>query len=181
MIDSRIDMIALNGGDGEHYNMQTELDNKYLVLKWDDINNTLNNSETRKLAMMLKKISIARAKDDKGERDYVVVSDSLPMYEEVYQTVLDLINGAPYETTNAKVYKAVEASLLAEREKIKSLIPTKKVVIIPDPEQPDEEISDKAVKIAEIMIPEETEEVKTAVELAKEVIAENKKNAKNKS
>lgn len=157
---SRIDNIGQNGNDGEHYNMQTELDNKYLVLKWGDINNVLNNSETRKLAMMLKKISIARAKEDKKDRNYVVVSDSLPMYAEVSQTVLDLINGAPYETTNAKIYRAVEASLIAEREKMKTIIPHHRVVIEPDPEQPDEE--------------------HTPIEKAKEEIAE-KKNAKNKS
>ena len=174
-------------------NMQTELDNKYLVLKWDDINNVLNNSETRKLAMMLKKIGLARAKESKVvDKEYVIVSENSPAYEETYQATIDWINGVPYESTNAKIYKAVEAALIAEREKIKKLIPHERVIIIPDPEEPDEEeISTKAVKIAETMITGgkvipmskrmgERPEL-TAVEKAKEVVAKGKKNAKNKS
>ena len=144
-------------------NMQTELDNKYLVLKWDDINNILNSSETRKLAMMLKKIAFARAKEGKVvNKEYVIVSENSPIYDETYQATIDWINGISYESTNAKIYKAVEAALIAEREKIKKLIPHERVVIIPDPEL-------------------EAEEVKTAVEKAKEAIAKEKKNAKNKS
>lgn len=76
--------------------MITKLDNKYLVLNWENINKYLNNSEMRSLDMIIKKISVGRARDGKDEKNYVLVSNTMPMFNDTTQFVLDYINGEDY-------------------------------------------------------------------------------------
>jgi hypothetical protein len=73
--------------------MITKLDNKYLVCKWDDINKYLNNSEKRRLSMIIDKISVNRHKDGKAEKNFAVVSESMDIYSDVVDKVLNEING----------------------------------------------------------------------------------------
>lgn len=101
--------------------MITELEDKYLVLKWDDVNEYLNNTETRRLAMMLEKVSIQRAKHGKDpDKKYVIVSDKMPMFKDIEQLVLDYINSNTYTTIQEYIDQAVE--LVIQKERTKAII-----------------------------------------------------------
>ena len=82
--------------------MKTKLDDKYLVIKWDDINAFLNNSEKRKLNMMIEKIHFNRAKDGKIHKKFTVVSESMDCFDMVTNDVINEINGIK-EPTIAEV------------------------------------------------------------------------------
>lgn len=95
--------------------MIKELENKYLVLKWDDIGKYLNNSETRKLAMVIEKIEVNRLKEGKRtNKKFVVVSETMKNFEYITNLVLNEVNGI-------KSFKKPEAL-----EKAKKLIAEKK-------------------------------------------------------
>lgn len=107
--------------------MITKLDNKYLVLNWDNVNNYLNNSEKRKLNMMIEKIGFQRAKESKIHKNYVLVSETMPMFTDVTQMVLNYINnikplpvdGRTTLEIQADIEEAVEDALLEERADVK--------------------------------------------------------------
>ncbi len=73
--------------------MKQELDNKYLVLKNEDIATILNSSELRSFNMAIKKINMARSRNGKLDKKYVVVSDSCECFSSVTTEVLNEING----------------------------------------------------------------------------------------
>ncbi|MCK5217715.1 MAG: hypothetical protein KAJ93_07995 [Methanosarcinales archaeon] len=53
-----------------------ELDNKYLVLKWDDINNNLSPDRKHQLDEIIGLITHARATEGKLPQSYVVLNQS---------------------------------------------------------------------------------------------------------
>ena len=64
-------------------------ENKYLVLKWDDIEKYLSSEYTNKLQDVCIKIQLEREADEKlGTNKYIVVNQDEPYAEEVWQTVL---------------------------------------------------------------------------------------------
>ena len=74
--------------------MIKQLDNKYLVLNWDNINDYLNNSEKRSLNMMIEKVAAQRIRDMKeSHKAYVVVSETMECFDSVTNEVLNEING----------------------------------------------------------------------------------------
>lgn len=119
--------------------------NNHIVLEKTDVDNYLNNSERRKLEMMITKIGRLRAKEGKPTD---VEIDTRPENIAEDKEVIQLI------------YKAVEKALKAEREKIKKAIPNERVVITPDPEVVDNEGAEKiAYALANGASPEEIKEI----------------------
>jgi len=51
-----------------------ELDNKYLVLKWDDIRNALNDSGFEELDNIIESVATERENDGKLPQSYVVLN-----------------------------------------------------------------------------------------------------------
>ena len=51
-----------------------ELDNKYLVMKWDDVRNNLSLSQIRELVSIIQYNDKCRELEGKGENNYVVLN-----------------------------------------------------------------------------------------------------------
>ena len=80
-----------------------ERNNKYLVLKRDDIKQYLTPEQQNSLDYMLTKIEVSRLQAGKqATRNYVVVADNLPMYEQVWSMLEQHVdsNGANDERTD---------------------------------------------------------------------------------
>lgn len=66
---------------------------KYLVLKWEDIDNSLSDSEISMLIAMTDVIAAdRRAMNKEPNSEYVVVSKKWPMYEQVWKLVEDWVD-----------------------------------------------------------------------------------------
>jgi len=99
--------------------MITKLDNKYLILNWESINKYLNNSEMRSLDMIIKKISIGRARDGKIVKKYVVVSETFPIFKDTTQLILDYINDKNYTpVTEDMIQKRINEAVTKATTKI---------------------------------------------------------------
>jgi len=82
---SRIDNIGRNGNDGDHYFQRIE---KYLVLNKNDISSYLSPEQLLDLESIIRKINYCRNLEDKDESPhYVVVKNTWPMYEEVWDMI----------------------------------------------------------------------------------------------
>ena len=62
-------------------------EDRYFVVKREDVKTTLSNAEKVSLNYLLGKIEIGRKKRGKEKRAYVVVADHWPMYEQVWAMV----------------------------------------------------------------------------------------------
>lgn len=51
-----------------------ELDNKYLVMKWDDVRNNLSQSQRRELVSIIQHNEKCRESEGKKDNDYVVLN-----------------------------------------------------------------------------------------------------------
>jgi hypothetical protein len=145
---------------------------KYTVIETEDINKHLNTSEVRRFYMMIKKISTQRYKEGQ-DRD--------PKYEVFTTKEME----EKEKEKQREIYKAVESALKAEREKIKKVIPNKKVVIEPDPERLTDEGAEKVGKaFASGASDEEIKEIEKKHPLKPSTVIKKKvgvTNAKNKS
>jgi len=65
-----------------------ELDNKYLVLKWDDINNNLSRERKQQLDEMIGLITHARATEGKLPQSYIVLNRSDDIHLGKLKTVI---------------------------------------------------------------------------------------------
>jgi hypothetical protein len=52
----------------------TELDNKYLVMKWDDVRDNLNSSQRRELISIVQHNNKCRENEGKKDNDYIVLN-----------------------------------------------------------------------------------------------------------
>jgi len=64
-----------------------ERENRYLVLKIDDVINYLTADERQMLGELTGKIGEKRTAEDKPIKDYVVVAEDWPMYEAVWKMI----------------------------------------------------------------------------------------------
>lgn len=62
-------------------------ENKYLVLKWDDIRTFLHPNDGEKLEEILEVIGGGRKEEDKKDNTYVVVSEDEPYAEIVWKLI----------------------------------------------------------------------------------------------
>lgn len=66
---------------------------RYLVLKWEDIYNYLSEEQVERLENLSSKIAIGRRIDKKeAEPSYVCVRDSWPEYNKVWKMIEDRID-----------------------------------------------------------------------------------------
>lgn len=72
--------------------MITRLDDKYIVLKRSDVEDALHNEEYRDFLMYLDFISLHRLSQGRTPSGYVVVSEVMKCFNDVYNTVLKEIN-----------------------------------------------------------------------------------------
>ena len=66
-----------------------QLENRFLVLKWDDIESLLTTFEQADLFRLVRLIREARAKQGKGENRYVVINADEPYFPDVLQLMAD--------------------------------------------------------------------------------------------
>lgn len=62
-------------------------ENKYLVLKWDDIQKHLSDVEREALDDLIDNIAIGRMGKRKTENNYVVINEDEPYAEQVWQLI----------------------------------------------------------------------------------------------
>lgn len=67
--------------------MTFKKENKYLVLKWKDINQYLSNAERDGLRRIVTRISIKRQDDGKRNNSYIVVNEEEPYSSLVWELV----------------------------------------------------------------------------------------------
>lgn len=67
---------------------------KYLVLKLEDIADALSNHEQAQLGAMIWKINAARTRTGKKENNYVVVNEDEPYAEEVWALIQQNVESA---------------------------------------------------------------------------------------
>ena len=60
-------------------------ENRYLVLKWEDIHKYLTPSQIRMLDFYTKTIEVSRLEDGKSLHQFVVIADDWPEYEPVWK------------------------------------------------------------------------------------------------
>ena len=72
-------------------------ENKYLVLKWDDITNFLTDGQQLKLDALITKIRVGRLRQGKDDQSYVCIAADWPMYEQVWSMVEAFVDGKPNE------------------------------------------------------------------------------------
>lgn len=77
--------------------MTFKRENRYLVVKREDITKYLKESQQAKLNVYLGEVAMRRIEDGKQPHGYVVVSDDWPEYETVFQMIEDRVEGRPNE------------------------------------------------------------------------------------
>lgn len=69
--------------------MAKTINNKYIVLKTDDVENYLDPSEQEALAMVCRVLNYCRNKDGKKENSYYVCNTDEPYADKVLQVILN--------------------------------------------------------------------------------------------
>lgn len=64
-----------------------KMENKYLVLKWDDISQHLTDPEREQLDNIMDSVAIGRMGQRKKDNTYVVVNEDEPYAEQVWQLI----------------------------------------------------------------------------------------------
>lgn len=78
--------------------------NKYFVLKMTDIKKSLSDEERLNLEVYHQKILAQREIEGRDvDKDYVVVSDMLPFYEDVWKMIEDYVDFKEIEKRQAKL------------------------------------------------------------------------------
>ena len=62
---------------------------KYCVFKWDDFGKYLTDEEKDIASKLIGKISQGRLNDDKALKQYIIVNQSMPYAEQVWQLIQD--------------------------------------------------------------------------------------------
>jgi len=73
-------------------------ENRYLVIKWDDINNLLSSYENAIMENLVNKIRGMRRNAGKIDHGYVVVSDDWPMFEDTFSAIEEFVTTGNYTT-----------------------------------------------------------------------------------
>lgn len=82
---------------GEAMTKEFKRENKYLVLKIDDINKYLSDEQQLKLDCLVTKIRLGRLHEGKHDQQYVCIAADWPMYEQVWAMVQTFVESGEEE------------------------------------------------------------------------------------
>lgn len=85
---------------------QFKRENRFLVLKWEDIRKHLDDKQIRSIELYAQFIEVGRLEDGKPLHQYVLVADDWPEYETVWKMIEDRCNGVPNELDRLRAENA---------------------------------------------------------------------------